>query len=122
MGLSRIAEILSHDEYITQWRDLPDDPLMFYKGYTPAGFAEKVFHIHVRYSGRMGEQSAQQTTSHGDWDELCFRDYLLANPETAAQYATLKRELIKKYEYDRDGYTDAKSGFIRKIVDKARNN
>jgi GrpB-like predicted nucleotidyltransferase (UPF0157 family) len=104
--LNQIPEILPHEEYITQWRDLPDDPLMFYKGYTPTGFAEKVFHIHVRY--------------HGDWEELRFRDYLINNPEAAAEYASLKHELFKRFEYDRDGYTEAKTEFIRKITDETR--
>lgn len=45
-----------------------EDPwkLSFNKGYTPDGFAEKVFHLHVRRAG--------------DWDELYFRDYLREIP------------------------------------------
>ena len=105
MELSQIADILP-SEYICQWRDIPDDPLMFYKGYHPTGFAEKVFHIHVRYPG--------------DWEELRFRDYLIANSVAAAEYADLKRRLILDYEYDRDGYTDAKTNFIRKITDMTK--
>jgi GrpB-like predicted nucleotidyltransferase (UPF0157 family)/N-acetylglutamate synthase-like GNAT family acetyltransferase len=80
--------------------------LMFLKGYTSTGFAEKVYHIHVRYPG--------------DWDELYFRDFLIAHPETAAEYAALKAKLHKDFEYDRDGYTDAKSAFIRAVTEKAR--
>ena len=81
--------------------------LMFLKGYTSTGFAERVFHIHVRYPG--------------DWDELYFRDYLINHPEVAAEYATLKRTLKDNYEYDRDGYTTAKSAFIQEITRQARN-
>ena len=84
----------------------PPPHLMFLKGYTPAGFAEKVYHIHVRYPG--------------DWDELRFRDYLIAHPEAANEYATLKRKLLQDFEFDRDGYTEAKSVFIREITHKAR--
>jgi GrpB-like predicted nucleotidyltransferase (UPF0157 family) len=84
----------------------PPSHLMFLKGYLPDGFAEKVYHIHVRYPG--------------DWDELYFRDYLIAHPETAAEYATLKVKLHKDFEYDRDGYTDAKGEFIRAVTEKAR--
>jgi len=72
--------------------------LAFVKGYTPEGFAEKVFHLHVKYCG--------------DWDELYFRDYLIAHPDVAAAYAQLKRSLWEQYEHDRDGYTNAKSDFI----------
>ena len=86
----------------------PPPHLMFLKGYLPDGFAEKVYHIHVRYPG--------------DHDELYFRDYLIAHPETAAEYAALKRKLFENYEHDRDGYTAAKGEFIKKITEKGRNN
>lgn len=87
---------------------LPTPPphLMFLKGYLPDGFAEKVYHIHVR--------------NIGDWNELYFRDYLIDHPETAAEYAALKVKLHKDFEYDRDGYTDAKSAFVRAVTEKAR--
>ena len=83
------------------------DRVMFLKGYTDTGFADKVFHIHVR--------------KPGDWDELYFRDYLIAHPEAATEYAALKRKLFKDYEHDRDGYTAAKGEFIKEVTDKARN-
>jgi GrpB-like predicted nucleotidyltransferase (UPF0157 family) len=84
----------------------PPPHLVFLKGYTPTGFAERVFHIHVRYPG--------------DWDELYFRDYLIKHPDTAAGYAALKRKLKEQYEYDRDGYTAAKGEFIREVTLWAR--
>lgn len=76
------------------------------KGYTESGFAEKVFHVHIRLSG--------------DNDELYFRDYLLDNPDAAKEYEALKLSLQKWFEHDRDGYTAAKSDFIRKYTDIAR--
>ena len=39
------------------------------KGYTKEGFADKVYHIHLRYAG--------------DNDELYFRDYLNEHPQVA---------------------------------------
>jgi GrpB-like predicted nucleotidyltransferase (UPF0157 family) len=50
-------------------------------------------------------------------EELAFRDCLRADPETAAAYAALKRELAARFPEDRDGYTDAKSDFIRRALD-----
>lgn len=85
------------------------DPYMqisFNKGYTKEGFAEKVYHLHMRY--------------YGDWSELYFRDYLIEHKEIAEEYGKLKLELKEKYEHDRDGYTNAKSGFILKYIEKAR--
>jgi len=84
----------------------PPPHLTVLKGYTAAGFADKVFHIHFRYPG--------------DNDRLYFRDYLIAHPETAAEYAVLKRKLFKDYENNRDGYTEAKGSFIKEITEKAR--
>ena len=90
----------------------PSTHLMFLKGYLPDGFAEKVYHIHVRYPC--------DDPPGGDWDELYFRDYLISHPETAAEYTDLKRRLFKDYEHDRDGYTGAKTAFIRAVTEKAR--
>jgi GrpB-like predicted nucleotidyltransferase (UPF0157 family) len=50
-------------------------------------------------------------------EELAFRDRLRADPETAAAYAALKRQLAARFPEDRDGYTDAKSDFIRHALD-----
>jgi GrpB-like predicted nucleotidyltransferase (UPF0157 family) len=87
----------------------PKDPppgMMFMKGYTPRGFEGQVFHVHVRYGG--------------DWDELYFRDYLIRHPEAAYEYGELKKQLLIKYEFDRDGYTEAKGDFIQRITKLAR--
>jgi len=84
----------------------PELKMSFNKGYTPDGFAEKVFHLHVRYLG--------------DWDELYFRDYLLTHDEVAEKYGELKQRLEKQYKHDRDGYTEAKTEFIKKWTKEAR--
>jgi len=84
----------------------PDLKMSFNKGYTPNGFAEKVFHLHVRFLG--------------DWNELYFRDYLLAHKEVAEEYGKLKQGLKEQYEHNRDGYTEAKTEFILKYTKIAR--
>ena len=76
------------------------------KGYTKQGFADKVFHLHIRVAG--------------DNDEIYFSDYLIENGDIAKQYERLKLQLWKKFEHDRDGYTDAKSNFIRTYTKIAR--
>lgn len=100
-NLSKLISALRTDGWILM-QELygPEMKLSFNQGYTPDGFAERVYHLHVRWSG--------------DWDELYFRDYLIAHSEVAAQYAQLKRKLWKPFEHDRDGYTEAKGGFVRK--------
>ena len=46
------------------------------KGYTEKGYADKVYHIHLRYAG--------------DTDELYFRDYLNGNRSTTTPLSKLK--------------------------------
>lgn len=75
-------------------------------GYTEDGYAEKVFHIHMQYSGIK--------------DEVYFRDYLNCFPEIAKEYEQLKLNLCKQYEFDRDSYTNAKSDFVKKYTDIAK--
>ncbi len=83
-----------------------DSRLSFNKGYEPEGFADKVFHLHLRYQG--------------DNDELYFRDYLREHPDLAKDYESLKKILWKKYEHNRDAYTEAKSDFIKTYTQKAK--
>lgn len=80
--------------------------ISFNKGYTENGFAEKVYHLHLRYAG--------------DNDELYFRDYLNDNPGIAKEYEQLKLHLWHQYEHNRDAYTEAKTNFIKKHTANAR--
>lgn len=84
----------------------PDYRLDLCKGYTPNGFAERVFHLHIRFLG--------------DWDEPLFCEYLRQHPETAQEYVDLKTALAVPYKHNRDAYTDAKGDFIRRVVQLAR--
>lgn len=78
----------------------------FNRGYTENGFAEKVYHLHLR--------------QEGDNSELYFRDYLNEHTQIAEEYERLKLNLWKQYEHDRDGYTEAKSDFVTKWTSEAR--
>lgn len=49
-------------------------------------------------------------------DELAFRDRLRVDPQIAAEYLALKRDLARRFAHDREGYTDAKSDFIRRVL------
>ncbi len=75
-------------------------------GYTPNGFADKVYHLHICFAG--------------DNNELYFRDYLNEHQEVAKAYEQMKLQLWKKYEHDRDAYTNAKTAFIEKWTLEAR--
>lgn len=106
-GITKLIEILNKNNWILMSSEYNLDlKLVFNKGYTTDGFAEKVYHLHVRYSG--------------DWDELYFRDYLLDHTDVAVQYGNLKLSLWKEYEHNRDGYTEAKSEFIKRYTGLAK--
>ena len=110
IDIEELVVALPSSEYICLRREgnslSEHDEIMVIKGYLTDGFAEKIYHIHVRY--------------YGDWDELYFRDYLITHPETAAEYVELKRNLFKDFEHNRDGFTEAKGAFINEITDKAK--
>lgn len=104
-----IALFQQHSEYIClhgEGLTNKNEPLCILKGYTDTGFAERVFHIHVR--------------EVGSYDEPIFRNYLITHPEIATEYAALKRKLKNEYEHDRDRYTAAKGEFIKAAVSKAK--
>lgn len=90
------------------WRRMSTDErrVSFNQGYTEQGFAERVFHLHLRYAG--------------DHDELYFRDYLREHPEAAKEYEALKLSLWKRFEHDRDGYTAAKGALVARYTAEAR--
>jgi GrpB-like predicted nucleotidyltransferase (UPF0157 family) len=52
---------------------------------------------------------------HGDPHvrrHLAFRNYLIAHPDVAAAYSTLKQELARRYPDDIEAYMDGKNPFI----------
>jgi len=104
LAWSDMRELMEHSGYICM--SASDTRISFNKGYTAKGYAEKVFHIHVH--------------ALGDNDEIRFRDYLRSHPETAREYESLKRSLLPEYKHDRDSYTEAKSEFVRRIMEFAK--
>ncbi|MBU5299260.1 GrpB family protein [Clostridium sporogenes] len=101
--LKFLVNVLEENGYIFEKQPQKPAPhMMFMKGYTEKGFAEKVFHLHVRYLD--------------DWNELYFRDYLQSHTDISQKYGKLKMSLKDKYEHNRDGYTEAKTEFIRKYT------
>lgn len=99
-----VKEILLNNNYILMCES--PDKISFNKGYTANGYADKVFHIHIK--------------KYGDCDELYFRDYLNDNDEKAKEYEKLKEELYNKYNPNRDLYTAGKSDFVNAVTESAK--
>ena len=104
IDLKNIAAILQRNGYIVMSQT--DKRISLNKGYTPDGFAEKVFHLHLRLED--------------DIDEIYFRDYLNAHPDVAKEYEKLKLQLWKEFQHNRDAYTQAKTQFINKYTQLAK--
>ena len=105
--MAAIAGLLQNHGWMVMGQNDGEKTLDLNKGYTPQGFAERVFHLHIK--------------PEGDWGELYFRDYLRQHSEAARQYEVLKISLKKQFEHNRDAYTDAKSDFILEHTKAARN-
>ena len=103
-SLDALAERLERNGFI-RMSESPSRISLNY-GYTLDGFAEEVFHVHLRYCG--------------DNDELYFRDYLNEHPAVAEGYQRLKLSLWREHEHDRDAYTEDKAEFVRKWTEEAK--
>ena len=99
-----VKEILLKNNWLCMSED--EKRISMNKGYTEKGFAKKVFHLHIRLVG--------------DNDELYFRDYLFENSKIAKEYERLKLSLWKKFEHNRDAYTESKGEFIKKYTEIAK--
>ena len=52
-------------------------------------------------------------------DHLVIRDFLRSNPEAAARYGALKKNLATRFPNRRDQYVDGKTQFLLKILEQS---
>lgn len=92
--------------YIPEYEVEIPDRRYFHKPVNPP----RNFHLHC-------------TAIHSNFwiKQIAFRDYLRFHPQACADYRHLKESLAKQYHYDRTAYTDAKTGFIERILKMALN-
>ena len=110
---TQIASILEAQGYDYFWRptagdDVPPFYAWFIKRDPQTG--ARTHHLHMI-------TTAPEFAGH--WDNLLFRDYLIAHPDTAAEYGKLKLQLAGAHRHDRVAYTAAKSEFIARVMKKA---
>ena len=70
VDMKGIASVLAQNGFIIMSSEA--NRISLNMGYTKNGFADKVYHIHLRYAG--------------DNDELYFRDYMNEHPDVAKEY------------------------------------
>ncbi|MGH7339076.1 MAG: GrpB family protein, partial [Candidatus Rokuibacteriota bacterium] len=94
----RIAPVLEAQGYDYFWRPTAgDDGPPFYAWFIKRDArGGRTHHIHM----------VEAHFEH--WDRLLFRDYLIAHPDAAREYAALKQRLSAAHHGDRVKYTEAK--------------
>ncbi len=101
-----IAPMLKHQGYEyfwrPSWRDGVTPEYTWFIKRNAAG--ERTHHLHMLEKG-----SAL-------WDRLLFRDYLIAHPQVAQAYGTLKRRIAADTGGDRLAYARAKTRFIDDVM------
>jgi len=105
----RIAPVLEEQGYDYFWRSARDD------GSDP----HYCWFIKRDAEGRRTHHLHMVEPRFEHWDRLHFRDWLVAHPEAAAEYAQLKRELAEKHPGDRIAYTKGKTEFVARVTAEA---
>lgn len=106
----RIAPILEAQGYEYFWRpSWGNDTLPFYAWFIKRDKkGNRTHHIHM------------VETHFEHWDRLLFRDYLIEHPDVAMEYGNLKMRLSGTHHNDRVAYTQAKSDFVRRVTETAK--
>ena len=105
-----IVPILENQGYDYFWRpswgdDIPPYYAWFIKRNKEGA---RTHHIHMVESG------------FENWERLLFRDYLKEHPNLAQEYSDLKEDLSIQFKNDRVQYTNAKTDFITKATNSAK--
>jgi GrpB-like predicted nucleotidyltransferase (UPF0157 family) len=108
-----IAPILRAQGYDYFWRPtFGDDVPPWYAFFIRRDhLGTRTHHIHM---------VSRRSTFLEHWDRLLFRDYLVAHPKTAVEYARLKTELAAMHPNDRVAYTTGKNAFIQRVTAEAQ--
>ena len=106
---SQIVPVLERAGYDYFWRPSEGD-------HVPPFYA---WFIRRDNQGRRTHHIHMVERDYPQWEALSFRDYLIAHPETAAEYLNVKRRLAAEFPNDREAYTEGKGVFIREITARA---
>ena len=107
---ARIVPIMEAQGYEYLWRPTHgEDGPPFYAWFIKRDSAgNRTHHIHM----------VEADFEH--WDRLLFRDYLIAHPDVAKEYETLKLSLAQNHPNDRVAYTEGKTEFVVSVTERAK--
>jgi GrpB-like predicted nucleotidyltransferase (UPF0157 family) len=110
---NEVAPVLQAQGYDYFWRPtFGDDVPPWYAFFIRRGpQGTRTHHIHM---------ITRRSTFQEHWERLLFRDYLIAHPDIAQEYAQLKMELAAAHPNDRVAYTNGKAAFIQRITAAAK--
>ena len=92
-----------------QNKDAGDEYRIFFN--RNRSFDDRKIHIHLHLMWKTADKYKEQ---------LMFMDYLREHPEEAERYFSLKKVLARKAGDKREKYTEAKTDYIKSVLEKAR--
>jgi GrpB-like predicted nucleotidyltransferase (UPF0157 family) len=98
------------------------DAEMIRRGYLvrgEAGIAGRRFFVKRTEEVRSHHVHAYQMGHPEVERHLAFRDYLIAHPGEAALYGRVKKEAVRRFPHDIEGYMEAKRDLILDLIRKA---
>ena len=111
--LVEVKDIEEVDQYNHKMEELGYEAMGEYgipkRRFFRKGENNRTHHIHIFQTGN------EEIERH-----INFKEYLIAHPDKAREYSKLKEELVNKYTYDVENYTNSKSDFIKEIDRKAK--
>jgi len=111
--LVEVKDIEGVDQYNHKMEELGYEAMGEYgipkRRFFRKGGNNRTHHIHIFQTGN------EEIERH-----INFKEYLIAHPDKAWEYSKLKEELVNKYTYGVENYTNGKSDFIKEIDRKAK--
>ena len=111
--LVEVKDIERVDQYNHKMKELGYEAMGEYgipkRRFFRKGGNNRTHHIHIFQVGN------EEIERH-----INFKEYLIAHPDKAREYSKLKEELVNKYTYDVENYSNSKSDFIKEIDRKAK--
>jgi GrpB-like predicted nucleotidyltransferase (UPF0157 family) len=91
--------------------------------YRPGAFRDDDTHLFFRkmkHDRRTHHLHVLAATSPEVDDYRLFRDFLIAHPDAARRYGSLKLELVRRFGMQRSAYVETKQRYVERLMEQAR--